>query len=1130
MVSEKGSNSSTEELRIALAMRGGVSLAVWIGGAVAELDRLRRSSLDATQPHHHSYYGPLLGLANYNTVLIDVLTGASAGGLNGVLYAQALLSGSTVDGMRDVWMSAADIRALLGGNWRDRHSVLDGDFFLDRLNDQVQALAVPGKAPQDSGLNLFLSGTVLGGQSVAIDDDVFSVDSARRSEAYFHFRHLADHADFSDFRQEGVTARLAWAARTTASFPAAFEPIRHRSGSGHEGTLRLPGETNAPADLIDGGVVDNIPVTRAIAAIAAAPASRASRRWLLYLNPKPGLTDDALPQADEGAPRLIDVALKLSKSFKSESVLDDLEVLRSHNRRADAMAAARDASILTVDGAILQPSGPDSASDALWLMNLLERPDEVIDWVPIGRAPARSPLAKANHLDRWRVRRSLINQLDQRYRSVKPGARPSLSRGSLRPMAPISRTATLLIDWARTVEERRASLADPTLPGRIKRQAYEMLFLARLVTSRVDHATIAFASSEPFDANRVYAVLAYRAEQLASVVSDGAVIATVERILKADSPPLFYEMNDPILSRSAATLRWLAECSDCVNPVSSPNAGRVDLVDVLWQGCVELAWSLRETTAEQAPRWLQRLEASKDRAELEALLDDLDRATIGVHHGAMSNGQVAPIDYLRLAGTNPTPLGLSAEILPFDGPRFRADGPFAVSGDVPTAMDDGQKLAGDDIRNFAAFLSPRWRANDWMWGQLDAAKSVLDLLLEPKRVHRLHLRGGTTKKQAVERVLGQLEKVVTAPYPESSDQSLDLGTEAGLLAQRRGELEDAVGSLWESNEAAVRAELVVMFDGESDAYSLEHTKRVVLARRHLDLLAIELPRLHHTPLEPGGNNGTNNASPAKLAAESRSLAALVADYEPQGRSIRDVWGRTWLTAVGNRAVVQLIRCLTPESKLKSLLALPVKAITLVLTSLVLSRWRAALAVAIGFNFVMLPRLDKAGSVVAWLIFAAVVALLLRWMRSRPRDELGRPTGEVRPLAETVCVVGSAVSFAFGFFLVVQRLAADTDWLYRPDGGSAPLKTSYLVLVAAGGFAGTFVLWSWSKRSVQIGFAAGSAAVMVLWAWLATRDPTPWRLGFVSSMWWGFALALLTGTAIATRFNVARLGTRSGDGT
>src|SRR5918994_930485 len=37
--------SFNRTLRIALAMRGGVSLAVWIGGAVAELDLLRRIRL-----------------------------------------------------------------------------------------------------------------------------------------------------------------------------------------------------------------------------------------------------------------------------------------------------------------------------------------------------------------------------------------------------------------------------------------------------------------------------------------------------------------------------------------------------------------------------------------------------------------------------------------------------------------------------------------------------------------------------------------------------------------------------------------------------------------------------------------------------------------------------------------------------------------------------------------------------------------------------------------------------------------------------------------------------------------------------------------------------------------------------
>ena len=40
-------------LRLALAMRGGVSLAVWIGGVVAEIDLFRRACSNQIHPHEN---------------------------------------------------------------------------------------------------------------------------------------------------------------------------------------------------------------------------------------------------------------------------------------------------------------------------------------------------------------------------------------------------------------------------------------------------------------------------------------------------------------------------------------------------------------------------------------------------------------------------------------------------------------------------------------------------------------------------------------------------------------------------------------------------------------------------------------------------------------------------------------------------------------------------------------------------------------------------------------------------------------------------------------------------------------------------------------------------------------------
>jgi hypothetical protein len=42
-----------------------------------------------------------------------------------------------------------------------------------------------------------------------------------------------------------------------------------------------------------------------------------------------------------------------------------------------------------------------------------------------------------------------------------------------------------------------------------------------------------------------------------------------------------------------------------------------------------------------------------------------------------------------------------------------------------------EKLAGNQLANFGAFLRARWRQNDWIWGRLDAARSLVDILTAP---------------------------------------------------------------------------------------------------------------------------------------------------------------------------------------------------------------------------------------------------------------------------------------------------------------------------------------------------------------------------------------------------------------
>jgi hypothetical protein len=88
-------DTDTEEVRLAMALNGGVSLAVWMGGVAVELDRARRAHKGA-EPRESleplELYTAICG-AFQRRFVVDIMSGASAGGLNGSLLAAAIRSG-----------------------------------------------------------------------------------------------------------------------------------------------------------------------------------------------------------------------------------------------------------------------------------------------------------------------------------------------------------------------------------------------------------------------------------------------------------------------------------------------------------------------------------------------------------------------------------------------------------------------------------------------------------------------------------------------------------------------------------------------------------------------------------------------------------------------------------------------------------------------------------------------------------------------------------------------------------------------------------------------------------------------------------------------------------------------------
>ena len=173
------------ELRLALGMRGGVSLAVWSGGACAEIDELRRS----TPPDGDPFWSGLVEACGYSNVVVDVLAGTSAGGLNGVLFAGAIRHGYPMRELLPTWSQVASINEIRRCEppWS---SLFDGDGkFLDELYKRLRELILVDTPSEPRPfVDLQLTATMV--EPLQIPSHHLSDEQIKRSRssALFHFR------------------------------------------------------------------------------------------------------------------------------------------------------------------------------------------------------------------------------------------------------------------------------------------------------------------------------------------------------------------------------------------------------------------------------------------------------------------------------------------------------------------------------------------------------------------------------------------------------------------------------------------------------------------------------------------------------------------------------------------------------------------------------------------------------------------------------------------------------------------------------------------------------------------------------------------------------------------------------
>lgn len=891
----------TTELRLALAMRGGVSLAVWIGGAVSEIDLARKDD-----PSSHDKYGfwpQLLAVSDYERVVVDVLAGASAGGLNGVLYAASQVYGFSYAAMREVWLTVGGTEGLVRreGPWP---SLFKGDdYFLTTVHDKLQTLTVGRPAPPArERVDLALSATVIEPVVRPLPSPVDEQLVERRYGSGFRFRQPEEAWLPTDFPPptdpafaEGLW-RLAIAARSTSSYPGAFEAARVRStrrasftdppGDGTGAGVDLDGtflERSSTDDFVvaDGGILDNIPIQCALDYVAAAPATGPTERILVYLQPgAPSAPKTRAATGDIERRATLSVARGvLGARIAGETINDDIAALEAYNEAVERAVTLRAATFSDLPD---RPSFLQTAGDRRSSYNLTRASHEAGGIVallldPLGTiGEDQFPASVAGHAvddAHWRspvagwpqaVRESLDPALNRALGTTLAAATPGRLLTCTGEVAPLLRVTDLLTEWARWVE--------PGCPeaGRVKGALYTVrAFLAAILERTRRLAWVAAAARTGAD-HQAFVDVALPALAGLTMVEPEFAATTVAALRSGEVGPLEAACRqalariDGVVATVASQL-GAAPTTPAPAALAQVQARGTDLLAEITGLLVALVEPLARAPVTRRPdpaaavagvpaappgELLHRVLAGEP-VTVE-VIEALDVLCLPEFVSGMPGRR--RIDFRRLSSANRTPLAQEFAAL-----LDEAQG-AGLWWDPDAAREDQQgihvmlKLAGNELANFSAFLLAHWRANDWLWGRLDAVPTMVDLLVGPEPL-AAHL--------------------AAAPDPVGWIRELVAPTGHPWQA-------DLEARVWAGAETRITGEIKALLDAAPegrDRVPIPAIRTALAARRQWEILGDEY-RLPKSPM--GSPPGTDTeATPA-----FEEVRAWVAGYRVGAETLR----------------------------------------------------------------------------------------------------------------------------------------------------------------------------------------------------------------------------------------------------
>ena len=713
-------SDAARETRLGLVVYGGVSLAIYINGVAHELFRAHRG---------RGVYKLLKRLLD-SEIVVDIISGTSAGGINGLLLAYALTNEREFSDCAQLWREQGALSKLLRLIDDDVNtaSLLNTKNYylphLERAFRTMDAIAPEIRSQERPSacdeLDLFVTGTSFDGElSTAVDATGRRID-IKTHRSVFHLKHRAgrktpfafplsasERTDDDDARVEA----LAQLSTITSCFPVAFEPVHVAPNPSNPHAQRVYkwlkewGSLEGETWFLDGGVLDNKPFSYTVQAIFNRTAVRPVDRMLLYVEPDPERFAAAKAARTE-PPNVVQAAVQALFGIPGyESIADDLEQIVQRNDRIERLVKARKAA--------------QSALDALKRAH-----GDAARMIP----PSVAALHRHTRLSQLanRAVRGLMEGKEFKHQlSEKQTPKSTAEREKEEKRhKDVESLAKAFAEWEGD--------GDETL------ERYDVYIRRRRILHVIDRV---------FD----------RVSDLCDQAAQDQTAAVVARSYQG----VWWKLNEQLSTYDI--VQWALEQELDSHPVPRDFANAPGAATEVWRRLARHFDRVLAVDHEIAAACEAEVFTDEDRHKLHEKLKARLKTTGAAPHGEPKPGATRPLNLLERieAQTNRIVTAAAAEhrdlaeawddfdwhdahFFPIDyfgdlGERNVIDVIRISPIDAERAFSNRRfedKITGETVMHFGAFLKKSWRSNDIMWGRLDGACRLLDALLTEERLGR----------------------------------------------------------------------------------------------------------------------------------------------------------------------------------------------------------------------------------------------------------------------------------------------------------------------------------------------------------------------------------------------------------